>query len=358
MLTLLLFGQAPTAEAILKRFDQYMKRADSLAITLKARVNGQSIGEGYMKLDRPGRMHLSVKLRGSELAFILNEQEGLELDRGHQAYANHPTYGQLFIPEFKLSQVLNYASPSFLIRGSSRGMFPPDLKPQVTPKVMVNGVSTDILSAKQNGPMGETEMKYWFDSAGRLVKFYSRSASPQGTLVVEHDYSGYTMNPKFASTEFSTKLHLGYMPFSLAQAGYGIPQGEQVPNIQLKNANSGAQTNLTSLTSGANTLVLFADPDFPSNTALLASLKDVVKKVPDSRLIVVGLRRDVASAKKIGASEVYYDPTGTQLVKMAIPAGPTILLIDKKGKLAQMFMGFDGTWEGMDKAIERLKSPG
>jgi hypothetical protein len=84
----------------------------------------------------------------------------------------------------------------------------------------------------------------------------------------------------------------------------------------------------------------------------------VAKRVPDSKVVYATDRRDAASAKSLNAGDVYFDPTGKELAKLALPGTPTVYLIDKKGILIQMFVGFDGTWDGLDEAVARLKGTG
>lgn len=179
-----------------------------------------------------------------------------------------------------------------------------------------------------------------------------------GTLIVEQDLSAYLANPKFAANQFSIKKPNGYVPFELDGAGSGIPQGEAIPSIDLKASDSGQSASLKSLMAGKNTLVVIADPEFHGNSAMFKSIQQISKKIPDYKLVVISARRDAGSAKKLGVTSTYFDPTGAQLDKLMIPGAPTMYLVDKKGKVAQMFFGFDGEWTGIDKAIDRLKAGG
>jgi hypothetical protein len=355
MLTLMILGQTPTVDSVLKRLDQYLSKADTLSVSTKSKLNGTQISVGSLRIDRPGRMNVTAKFNGVEALFIINERGGLEIDRGTQAYAEHPNFGRLYIPKFKIHGGLLYVVPTALVRGSSLGMFPAELKPTVTPKVVVNGVTTDLIFGRLKNQMAEVEVKAWIDTEGRLVKFYTKQVGQDGTTIAEYDMSGYVANQKIPETAFSTKFPLGYTPFELSRADTGLPQGQPVPNVQLKAADTGANASLKDLIAGKNTLVLIADPEFHANTALLQSIKNVSAKIPDFRLVVISNRRDAAAAKRIGSAGAFYDPTGREIGKLDAPGAPTMFLIDKKGVLAQMFFGFDGSWERLDKAIERLK---
>lgn len=355
MLTLLILGQAPTVDAVLKRLDQYLSKADTLSVTAKCKFNGTSMSVSTFRVDRPNRMNITAKFNGQEANFILSEHGGLEIDRANQFYAEHPNFGQIYLPSFKVNGGLAYVVPVTLIRGNTKGLFAPELKPAVTPKVVVNGVTTDLVHGAVKSQMMDVEVKAWVDAEGRLIKFYSKQVSPQGSRVMDMDMSGYVINQKIPDSVFSIKLPLGYAPYELSRADTGIPPGQPIPNIQIKAADGGKTESLKDLMSGKNTLLVVADPDFHANADLFQSIKGIASKIPDFKLVVISNRRDVASAKRIGSPGVYYDPTGRELEKLYMPGAPAMYLIDKKGMLAQMFFGFDGAWERLDKAISRLK---
>ncbi|MBC8065808.1 MAG: DUF2092 domain-containing protein [Chlorobia bacterium] len=355
---LLILGQVPSSESILKRYDQFLARANSLSMVVKSKFNGREMGTAKLVIARPNRMSITVKFGIHEASFVLNQEEGLEIDRPNSMYSEHPAFGQLYLPDFNLIPMIRHAVPTSAIRGTSMGMIPPTSKPTVATKVVVNGVVTDQISLKQKDQMSDLDIKIWIDATGRMVKFYSRVASMQGTVQVEQDISAYVVNPKVPDAVFNTRRPLGFSPYELARADYALPQGEAVPNVQLKAADSGKAESLKNLIAGKNSLVLIADPDFPGNSALFKALREVSMKIPDFKLVVLSNRRDPGSAKRIGVSNAFYDPTGKELLKLAIPGAPTMLLINKKGVLAQAFFGFDGQWEGLDKAVDLLKKGG
>lgn len=358
MLTLLILGQAPSSESILRRYDQFLAKADTLSMVVKSKLNGKDLGTATMIIDKPNRLSIRIKFGVHQASFVLNEHEGLEVNRAASVYSDHRSVGQVYLPEFNLIPAIRYTIPFSAIRGNTQGMLPSGVKPTVTTKVVVNGVVTDQLSARQKDQMSDMEVKVWIDSAGRLVKFFSRVMTMQGPIQVEQDITSYVVNSKLSDSIFSTKRPLGFSPYELPHADYALPQGEAVPNVQLKAADSGKAESLKNLIAGKNCLVLVADPDFANNSALLKSIREVSMKIPDFKLVVLSNRRDPGSAKRIGVSSAFYDPTGKELLKLAIPGAPTMLLIDKKGILTQAFMGFDGLWEGLDAAVDKLKKGG
>ncbi len=358
MLTLLLLGQTPSPDAVLKRFDQFLANSGALAVTVKTNVNGTALGTATVRIDRPLRFSVTLTSSHGAESVVMNETGALEVSHGTEIYASHPAIGRLYIPDFQVTEGLRYSIPSVLVRGSAQGFFPKESNPKVTPKVMVNGVATDQISAKVEGAGGSNEVRANFDATGRLLKFYTKSVSPQGTMVIDQDLSNYAVRQKFTAAQFSTRLPVGYSPFALDRADSGVPQGEPLPNVELKAAASGQAASLKNLISGKNALVVVADADFHANADLFKSIASISKKIPDFRLIVISAKGDAASAKKIGVPNVYFDPTGAQLAKLQAPGVPTMYLVDKKGSLAQMFFGFDGEWEGLDAAIARLKKAG
>lgn len=355
MLALLLLGQAPTPEAVLKRFDQYMASADTLSVTVKVKVNGVALGTGVIRIDRPTRLSASIATPHGIESMIFSETGVLEVHQGSKFYSEHPSIGRLYNPEYKVTRALAFTVPQLIFRGSAAGAFPKESNPKVTSKVMVSGIPTDQIIAKSSSVGGSNEVRANFDSTGRLLKLYSKIVSQEGTRIVEQDLSNYVANPKFAANQFSIKKPNGYVPYELDRAGSGIPQGEVIPSVDLMSSDSGRSSSLKSLMAGKNTLVVVSDFEFQANSEMFRSIKQISKKIPDFNLVVISAKRDAGSAKKLGVTNTYFDPTGVQLDKLMVPGAPAMYLVDKKGKVAQMFFGFDGEWTGLDKAIARLK---
>lgn len=353
MLTLLLLGQSTNIDAAAKRFEQFMAKADSLTVSYSVKVNGQTFGDAVAVLDRPSRLKVTFKSIRGTFAFVANEEGGIEIDYNNQMYSAHPAVGRLYIPEMSVADPLNLAIARPLVSGKRDGIVQAGGKPTLTPQAMVGNVATDEIYSKTSGMGGETELRANVDAQGRLMRFVRATKSDRGLLTVEFTMKSYLVGKPVPATEFSVRPPLGYSPDRLASADYGLPQAEMVPPIQLRPVAGGGSVTLKSLIAGKNTLVAVVDGDFPANQAAMQSTRQIVRKIPNSRLIVIGIRRDAAGARSAGAT--YFDPTGSQLAKLGLPGVPAFYLFDAKGKLAQMFFGFDGKWEGLDEAIARLK---
>lgn len=340
---------------VVKRFEQYMAKAQTLSVTVDTTFNGRSFGKGTLKVAKPGRMSFDVKGQRIDSMFVLNEQEGLEVERTHRVYDLYDSTGKFFIPPSRLSAPVMYGIPPFLLEGSLRGAVPPNTKFKLTPKQTINGIATDLLSANISSGQAKFDAKIWVDTAGRIVKFYRKVVSMEGTTELTYQLSGYQLNPVFNANTFSTKLPLGFSPYTLATAGSAVEAGKPLPMGTYQAADTGKQVSLKSLTQGKNALVLIADPEFPSNPELLKAMKDLVIQVPDSKLVVISNRRDPAMAKQIGVSSALYDPRGSELAKLNLGGAPTLYLLNKRGNVVQAFFGFDGKWEGLPEALKRLK---
>lgn len=357
MLTLLLLGQAPSPDAVLKRLDQFLANSGAISVNIKARVNGTAVGTGTMRIERPTRMNLTFTTPRGVESITFGSSSVLEIDHGSQTYSEHPYIGRIYPPPFNVTRVLSFVTPQILLRGNSQGQVPKESNPKVTPNVIVDGVATDLVVGKMEGAGGAMEVRMNIDAAGRLLKYYNRTSNPQGVLTIEHDLSKYAVRQKFTDAQFPARKPVGYSPFSLDRADYGLPQGSSIPSVDLRSAN-GQAASLKSLISGKNALVVVADADFHANAEMFKSIQSISRKIPDFRMVVISAKRDAASAKKIGVPNVYFDPTGAQLAKLQTPGVPAMYLVSKKGTIAQMFFGFDGHWEGLDQAIERLKKAG
>lgn len=355
MLTFFLLAQTQSPDAVLKRFDQYMAKSKTLSVMVKTKVNSQSLGVATVRLDRPTRFFVSLTGPMGQESLTFTEKGVLEIGNSSKQYATHPYLGRIYAPSLKVTNGLRYAIPQLIVVGSVQNLFPPKMNAKLTPKVTVEGVETDQVSGKVEEMGATTEVRVNIDSAGRLIKYYNRSTGPMGTMLIEQDFSAYVTGQKFTDAQFSLKLPAGFSPFKLESADYGIPQGEALPNATFRQASSGKSASLKNLVAGKNTLVVITDAEFPSNAAMFKSIQKVSSKIPEFRLVTISMSRNAKSAGTMGASGAYYDPTGQELTKLFAPGAPTMYLVDKKGRVAQMFFGFDGRWTGLDQAIERLK---
>jgi len=355
MLTFLLLGQASTSDAIIKRFNQYMAKSDHLSVSSSVKFNGRQIGTGTIKIDRPTKMRVTFKSPFGEEWFAINDLAAIEVSKSQNLYSVHPVLGRLYTPGYRITAGLQYVVPHPLIQGNSNGLFPQGAPIQVKPNVLVNGVTTDQLTAKSNGVGSEIEVMAWIDRQGRLARFSIRSQTIQGEIHTVQDLSNYSITPKFTPETFSTQIPAGTIPYALANADFGLPQGQPMPSITLRSVANNSAVSLKSLTSGKNTMVVVTDPEFPANSAMFDSIRTISSKIPNFRLVVVSAQRDLNSAKRLGIANIYYDPTGSQLAKLQVPGSPSMFLFTAKGTLAQMFFGFDGKWEGLSDALKRLK---
>ena len=357
MLTLLFLiqGQAASPAAVLNRFEQFVKGADPLTVVYSVKANQVSYGNMTLYIDRPNRLRATLKASQGTLDYVLNESGALEINRPAQMYAQHPPIGRLYLPSFKVVGAMSYAISNAVILGVKDAVAMPNGKPTVKSKVMVGGVATDEVSTRTAGMGGDTLMKSYIDAKGRLMRYWLKTVTPSGMLEIDYTMTSYSVGKPIPANVFSTSLPIGFSPFGLARADFGIPQGDPMPDIQLQRVSGGGSVSLKSLYRGKNALIVVSDPEYPANGEMLRSVRETMKQIPNAELIVIGMRKDASSARAIGGDGAYFDPTGLQLNKLAVPGAPTFYLVRSSGTLAQMFFGFDGKWEELDKAIARLK---
>jgi hypothetical protein len=358
MLTLLLLAQAQSVNPILNRFEQFVKNADTLAVSYSVKIGGKPYGTMDLKIDRPNRLKAVLKTKEGNLVYVINEGGAMEINHPAQMYAVHPPIGRLFLPPLKVVEPMTYTISQALVTGFKEAIAQPNGKPTVTSNAMVGNVATDEIYTRTSGMGGDTQMKSNIDSQGRLMRYWVKSAGPGGSVEIELVMGNYVVGKPIPASVFSTALPLGYSPYGLARADFGLPQGSPVPNVRLKSVSGGGSVTLKSLLGGKPTMVVLTDPEFPDNVAMLRSTRELIKQIPNSRLVVVGMRKDAASAKAVGGPNAYFDPTGMDIQLLAAPGAPTFYLFRSNGTLAQMLFGFDGKWDEFDQALKLLKKQG
>jgi|GEM_PF-2734023 len=343
------------ASATIQRFERYMAQAKTFSVAETVSYNGTLVGKGILKVVKPTNMSFVITGTNVDSKFVLNPQGGLELDRLEKLYDTYDAQGRLFVPPTRMSPAISYGIPYLLLDGTFRSVAPPNTKYLFTAKQSVNGTTADLIEANITNQMAKIQVKVWIDSAGHMVRLFRKATTMEGTTTFTYDFSNYVINPSIPADTFSTRIPLGYTPLELERGGYAVEVGKTLPAGNYVSAANGHTVSLKSLIEGKNALVLVVDPEFPSNDDVLKAASQLAGRVPDSKLVVIGTRRDAASAKRIGAASILYDPKGTELAKLDLPGSPTLYLLDKKGAVVQTFFGFDGKFDGVEEALKRLK---
>lgn len=355
ILTLLLAPFQSESQAIIKRCEQYLANADTLSVSVKTTVGGQPFGNATVKIDRPSRLAFSIAFGPFAAAYIADEKGVTELDRQERMYDQFPPTAELFVYPSRMNSATKYGLPGFLVTRNLDSLFPKESKNKATKNIKLGTTPVDLVEGRTDGAAGYMEAKTWIDSAGKVIRIHLKIATVQSTVIIQQDFSNYQKNQPIPASAFVTSVPDGYSPYALPRGDFAMPPGTTVPNVPLRSASDGRSTSLQALTKGKVGLLVFLDTEFPRNAEFIKSLSGVKAKIADCNQIYFSVYGDAAAAKSLGLPTVYLDPTQNQFASLGIPGAPFVYLVDGKGKVVQAFHGFDGTWLGLDQAIERLK---
>ena len=342
-LLLLLITQPSDADQVLARFTQYMTKANSLSVQVKAHPGGDKIvGTGTLTYQRPSRLLFDMTTKSGQYLYALNEEDGMELDRGQQMYDEFPSPGGLAVVPSSLSWVLAVGLPYPLLKTDLRKLVPPGTMWKLKSKATINGVVADVVAAHyEQGDRGDVVAS--IDSAGRLLKLTIFRESPQGTVDLRYDLSNYISNPQVSASKFTLSIPKGYVPHSMPAAPDPIRAGEAVPLGSWSSTTANGRVDLASLARGKPVLVVVADADSAPSTSMLHALAASAQKTKDKGGVfaVVSTAKDKASAQRLGVSGTLYDPSGLKLRQLRLPGTPLVYLIGRDGKLVQAWFGYD-----------------
>lgn len=352
--TLIALTQSDSA-SVVRRFEQFMANAKTLSVSVSVSLGGTPVGNAKLQMEKPDKLSVSVVGVGVSSSFAANEKGGLELEKTSQSYDTYPAMSKFYAPPSRMSSVIHESVPRFLLDGNFKNFFPGSANISVKSKQPVGGAVADLLESSGQMQGAKYSMKVWVDTSGKVLKSYSRVESMEGVRQTEYALTNYVVNKPIPAQTFTTKIPLGYSPYALEAANTAIESGQSFPLGNYASASGGSKS-LRTLLNGKNGLVLFVDPEFHSNPAVLKSVQALTGKVPNSRLVVISTAKDAAAARNLGGADALYDPKGSELAKINLAGAPMLYLLDKHGKVVLAFLGFDGKWEGMDEAIAKLSS--
>lgn len=355
ILTLLLAPFQSDSQAIVKRCEQYLANADMLSVSVKTMVGGQPFGNATVKFDRPNRLAFSFSSGSFAASYTADEKGAIEVDHQQRIYDQYPPTTGLTIYPSRMNSVTKYGLPGFLLARNLSSLFPKGSKNKATKNVKLGASTVDLIEGRTEGPAGYMEAKTWIDSSGKVIRIHLKIATVQSSVTIQQDLSNYQKNVPIPASAFVNQVPDGFSPYALPRGDFAISPGTKVPNVSLQSASDGRSTSLQALTQGKTGLLVFLDPDFPRNSEFIKSLSSVKSKIADCKVTYFSVYGDAAAAKSLGLPAVFLDPTQNQFASLGIPGAPFVYLVDSKGKVVQAFHGFDGTWLGLDQAIERLK---
>lgn len=344
MLTYLALLSISQTNEVLQRFENYMKEAKTLSVSLKLHVAGQKPdGAGAYVFERPLRQSFRMRMSGSDYVWNQTERGILEIEHSRHMYHDYPALNGFSLPNSSMSTLPQYGFPIAFPAGTLRSLIPGGAEYGVaTPKPDVEEGASAISSTFFNG---QTTIEVFVQVAkdGRLL---SVTTGPKGYIEqmgITLSADNYVRNAPPPAGVFSLELPIGYVPEVLPVPADPVNVGMSAPLKGLKSLPGGS-ADLAAATKGKSALIVVAGNDCEPSVALLKTLSGwkARLKAKGAEVAVVWTGKTRAPSSPTGFRE-FVGPKGGVMASFGVPATPFWLAVDKNAKITQVWVGFDPT---------------
>lgn len=338
LIATLLIAAVDDAKAALDRFASLVKKNPAITVDLQVQLeNYPSVGRGQFCVSRPDKAQLKVDWGEHSYEFVANGPRRIEIDHFSKIYLEF-TDSRMPFPPGEVSMTPEYAFPSYFVSGDLRHLAPGTTKFKADRKIVQGSSVLTPVSATFNNQTGVTKLLAYIDQNGKLTSLKTDIEDQDGHRVWTVTFSNYRLGT--AALPFSVAPPRGYSPDRLQSPAYALEMGEAFPWSDWRNASSGAA--LSGLKGKPILAVYVRSNCEPSKAALkeLASINAAVSKTGTRTVLLVSGAKAAAQSFPSKLPR-YYGATANAASSLRSPGTPTFYLIDKQGKLARLWFGFD-----------------
>jgi len=326
---LLLLTQTAPADVVLDRYVAFHKSCPQMAISYTAK-SGPAWVKGEGLVDSGKRLFISMKAPDLDYVASITPRQVVELDKLTQLYDEHSGEEQAYVPKSRLTGAVQMF-PRWIRANDLRQILPKGVSFLISEPETIGGASCDRVVAKYSLPDHSSGViDASIDSTGVVRRMRILAQSLMGTTDFEWAFT--EMRPIRASDEpkFDVKLPVGYVPYALPSNGDPVAVDRVFPMNGW--ATASGKLNLGSKLGANGGLIAILGEDSPPSEAAKVALKRVASGVP-----VVTLADGPHAVSGLDG----FDPSGKLIDAVNPPSTPFFALVDGKGKVRRLWMGYD-----------------
>ncbi len=344
LLGFLPLAHADSIEAVLDRFEGFIRRANSLSVSVKLKVEGSTAeGDGTFSFKRPNNVAFRMKWGPSDYQFAANSAGGIEVEHSEKRYREYSPIPEFGMPESGMSPTPSFGFPTVLLIGDLRKAIPADAKYTHEGSRKLGGVSVETVSGAFETMAGAGKVTASIDGSGRLVHMRIWRSGTGGESALELAFSKYVVNGAAPMGVFSNKLPLGYSPDALPHNSIPQQAGEKIDLSNLSPIGSGQKVDLRSKYGKSPLVLIVADAGCAPSTKLLGVVNAAMGEIRGlgGKVAIVWMEKRGAAP---GGVEEFKEPSGDALARFGSPGTPLVCVVDASGTVGQVWYGFDATY--------------
>lgn len=325
---------AGSADQAFARNAAFMSKVQSMSVQVEATSNErQGVGKAFLLIKKPNNIAFDLKWGDEDVSVRASAKTILEVERNSRLYSEHEPIGVLGLPPMNLSRGVRLSLPTALLRKDVKSMMPQGGTVKYLGSEKTGSVASDHIRAHSKLQMGEITVDVWIDGQGALRQYDIQVIQPMSRFVNSIKLSNYKVNPTTNPGQFTMALPLGYVPFVFDTEPLVISQGQKLKISNLVGLD-GKPFDLVKWLVGKKTLMVVAGKECLPSQNLISNIAEVSGGVRTVAILQTG-------GKKTGAALTLLDLKGDALKSTSTPSTPLVILLDSKGVVGQVWIGFD-----------------
>lgn len=295
---------------------------------------------GKILVARPSRLYFSSRSANEDYEYVVNPKVLREVEHKQRVYDDLPFLGVVLAPDSEIAVEPAYTFPDFVFSGDFRKLVPPGTKFESLPTQTIAGQRCERIKASYTAMMASGTIEIAIDESGRPW-FYSHDArSPEGRRVMTFHFKTWDTKPLEAKL-FEVPIKNGYVPRYLPYQPFPVPLDRPLPAVPWDSASG--KTDLAQTFKG-KPYVLFVSAEGCNVSARATGF--FAKAASELRASGFGvasavLRATASSKPYLPGTTAVFDRTGAANKALQLGVTPAVLMVDAKGVLRRMWMGYD-----------------
>ena len=329
---LLLVFRDDKAEAALARYKRAMEAMPSFEVQVLAKNSKRPPITADMIVDGQNRFLYDATMPRGKFVLSITPSVYREVDYASKSYDETPPPGKLTLYSSRISKVPEtipfWLTLSDIHRLLQRGS-------QITYQgvQVVNGVSCDVVKSTFQTQMSKGYFDFDIAKSGLMIRQFRSIDTPEGHQELSWELKDYKPLKSISESRFENRIPDGFMPYALPDHDLPLEVGRK-PNLSGWVDSAGHKW---SPPSGRPMFFVIVGEDSPASARSLDAVRRW-RQALSAKGISLVLASDSVSNKR--PSVLLVDPDRKSVNSLNPPAVPMFYLIDSKGTLRNLWMGF------------------
>jgi len=330
----MLIGFYGNAEQAVARNAAYLAKVQSMSVQIEATSSSRpGNGKAFLLFKRPASIAFDLKWGDEDYSLRANKAKIIEIERNSRMYSVHEPTGGLLLPPLDLSRGIGLSFPGMLLQKGVASAIPPGARLKFVGSEKTGGILADRIRANYKTQVAEVTVDAWIDKSGALRRYDIQVVQAMSRFANSLQLSNYRINPKTFPGQYEMTLPIGYVPFVFDEEPLVIGPGKKLKIGKLADMG-GKSFDLEKWLIGQKTLVVVAGKGCQPSLDLLKQLRSLAGTL---RSLAIVPDRSVS----VSASKVVIDAHGAAIESTSTPSTPLIALVDSRGVVRQVWLGFD-----------------